>query len=88
MSIRDRENSTVFVADLPANTTEQDLKELFKDVRRFSSYYNVFLTGHKCGLIREVKVTQLAGTVVATVEFNDRVRLSQLQVCSHTKACL
>ncbi|KAF5369542.1 hypothetical protein D9758_002590 [Tetrapyrgos nigripes] len=53
---RDRENCTVFVADLPANTTEQDLKDLFKD----------------CGIVREVKVTQLAGTVVATVEFNDR----------------
>ena len=30
---RDRENSTVFVADVPASATEDDLKALFKDVR-------------------------------------------------------
>ncbi|KAK7469083.1 Splicing factor [Stygiomarasmius scandens] len=53
---RDRENCTVFVAELPANATDQDLTELFKD----------------CGVIREVKITQLVGTVVATVEFLDR----------------
>ena len=29
---RDRENSTVFVADLPADTKEEDLSALFKDV--------------------------------------------------------
>lgn len=31
-SSRDRENSTVFVADLPTQVTEDELKELFKDV--------------------------------------------------------
>lgn len=31
---RDRENSTVFVADLPSGSTENELKELFKDVSR------------------------------------------------------
>lgn len=30
---RDRENTTVFVAELPASATEDDLKALFKDVR-------------------------------------------------------
>lgn len=30
---RDRENSTVFVADLPHGVTNDDLKQLFKDVR-------------------------------------------------------
>ncbi|KAF5315056.1 hypothetical protein D9619_007334 [Psilocybe cf. subviscida] len=53
---RDRENSTVFVADLPADTTETDLKELFKD----------------CGSVREVKTIQLPTALVATVEFFDR----------------
>jgi len=33
---RDRENSTVFVADLPPGTTEDKLRTLFKDVRMFS----------------------------------------------------
>ena len=33
--VRDRENSTVFVADLPLGTTEDRLKALFKDVRIF-----------------------------------------------------
>ncbi|KAJ3554397.1 hypothetical protein NM688_g3135 [Phlebia brevispora] len=52
----DRENSTVFVADLPANTAEDDLKAVFKD----------------CGPVREIKLTQLPGSLVATVEFMDR----------------
>ena len=30
---RDRENSTVFVADLPHDATEEELRALFKDVR-------------------------------------------------------
>lgn len=33
--LRDRENCTVFVADLPTATTEDDLRALFKDVRRY-----------------------------------------------------
>ncbi|KAI0301111.1 hypothetical protein B0F90DRAFT_1810154 [Multifurca ochricompacta] len=52
----DRENCTVFVGDLPPGTTENDLTKLFKD----------------CGVIREVKITQLPNTLVATVEFNTR----------------
>ncbi|KAF9013425.1 hypothetical protein BDQ17DRAFT_1386973 [Cyathus striatus] len=53
---RDRENTTIFVADLPGSATEDDLESLFKD----------------CGKIREVKITHLPNTVVATVEFFDR----------------
>ncbi|PCH39752.1 hypothetical protein WOLCODRAFT_136486 [Wolfiporia cocos MD-104 SS10] len=53
---RDRENCTVFVADLPAETEEEDLAALFKD----------------CGSVREIKVTQLPNTLVAIVEFVDR----------------
>ncbi|KIM89071.1 hypothetical protein PILCRDRAFT_812968 [Piloderma croceum F 1598] len=53
---RDRENCTVFVADLPSSTTEEDLTALFKD----------------CGKVREVKFTQLRGALVATVEFFER----------------
>lgn len=32
VSLRDRENCTVFVSDLPENATQEDLKALFKDV--------------------------------------------------------
>ncbi|KAI6014828.1 hypothetical protein BKA83DRAFT_4345131 [Pisolithus microcarpus] len=53
---RDRENCTVFVADLPSGTGEEQLKALFKD----------------CGEIREVKITQLPQVLVATVEFTAR----------------
>ncbi|EJC97945.1 uncharacterized protein FOMMEDRAFT_97432 [Fomitiporia mediterranea MF3/22] len=53
---RDRENSTVFVADLPSGATEDDLTALFKD----------------CGDIREIKITSLANSRVATIEFVDR----------------
>ncbi|KAF8208710.1 hypothetical protein K438DRAFT_1812755 [Mycena galopus ATCC 62051] len=53
---RDRENSTVFVADLPAGVTEEELTALFKD----------------CGKVREVKITELSGAIVATVEFFER----------------
>ncbi|KAH9925424.1 RNA-binding protein Prp24 [Epithele typhae] len=53
---RDRENSTVFVADLPAGVKDDDLATLFRD----------------CGSIREVKITQLPNSLVATVEFMDR----------------
>ncbi|KAI6145673.1 hypothetical protein EDD17DRAFT_1653003 [Pisolithus thermaeus] len=53
---RDRENCTVFVADLPSGTSEEQLKTLFKD----------------CGEIREVKITQLPQALVATVEFTAR----------------
>ncbi|KAJ7714178.1 hypothetical protein B0H16DRAFT_1808225, partial [Mycena metata] len=53
---RDRENSTVFVADLPTSVTEEELVALFKD----------------CGKVREVKITELSGAIVATVEFFER----------------
>ncbi|CDO70855.1 hypothetical protein BN946_scf184801.g48 [Trametes cinnabarina] len=53
---RDRENCTVFVADLPAGTQEDELAALFKD----------------CGSIREIKITQLPNSLVATVEFMER----------------
>ncbi|CCM02468.1 uncharacterized protein FIBRA_04567 [Fibroporia radiculosa] len=53
---RDRENCTVFVADLPPAAGEDDLTLLFKD----------------CGSIREIKMTQLPNSLVATVEFMER----------------
>ncbi|KAF9046435.1 hypothetical protein BJ165DRAFT_1471732 [Panaeolus papilionaceus] len=53
---RDRENATVFCADLPEDVEEGVLKQLF----------------HDCGDIREVKITRLPSAVVATVEFTDR----------------
>ncbi|KAI0366626.1 RNA-binding protein Prp24 [Pilatotrama ljubarskyi] len=53
---RDRENCTVFVADLPAGAQEDELAALFKD----------------CGTIREIKITQLPNSLVATVEFMER----------------
>ncbi|OCH91935.1 RNA-binding protein Prp24 [Obba rivulosa] len=52
----DRENCTVFVADLPSDAQEADLAALFKD----------------CGDIREIKITQLSNARVATVEFHER----------------
>lgn len=69
------------MADLPGDTTESDLKELFKDV---SLVY--FITDHhslsqhdilQCGSVREVKTIQLPTALVATVEFVDRVSLFQ-----------
>ncbi|KAH0831905.1 hypothetical protein J3R83DRAFT_12788 [Lanmaoa asiatica] len=53
---RDRENCTVFVADLPAGTKEEQLRTLFKD----------------CGEIREIKITNMPEMLVATVEFAAR----------------
>ncbi|KAH9985865.1 hypothetical protein BJV77DRAFT_1031067 [Russula vinacea] len=50
---RDRENCTVFISELPSETTDDELARLFKD----------------CGAIREVKITQLPNVLVATVEF-------------------
>ncbi|KAJ7175442.1 hypothetical protein C8R46DRAFT_64994 [Mycena filopes] len=75
---RDRENSTIFVADLPAGVTEEELTALFKD----------------CGKVREVKITELSGAIVATVEFferesvpaaltNDKKRLRDEEVAVH-----
>ncbi|KAH8104839.1 RNA-binding protein Prp24 [Cristinia sonorae] len=53
---RDRENCTVIAAELPTGTTEDDLTTLFKD----------------CGKIREVKITELQNSAIATVEFIER----------------
>lgn len=39
---RDRENSTVFVAELPKDVSEDDLKTLFKDVRYVLKYLASF----------------------------------------------
>ncbi|KZT61784.1 hypothetical protein CALCODRAFT_490685 [Calocera cornea HHB12733] len=50
---RDRENSSVFVSGLSADITEEDLRLLF----------------HDCGDLREVKMSQVSGNYVATVEF-------------------
>jgi hypothetical protein len=35
---RDRENSTIFVGNLPVNSTEAELRQLFRDVRAFRSF--------------------------------------------------
>ncbi|KAH8114308.1 hypothetical protein DFH11DRAFT_1593741 [Phellopilus nigrolimitatus] len=53
---RDRENSTVFVANLPTTVTEHDLITMFKD----------------CGAIREIKITEMSNSHVGTVEFSER----------------
>ncbi|KAF8916956.1 hypothetical protein CPB85DRAFT_230169 [Mucidula mucida] len=58
---RDRENCTVFVADMPRNVSEGDLRALFKD----------------CGKIREVRITAFQAGFVATVEFMDRDSVPQ-----------
>ncbi|KAI0820419.1 RNA-binding protein Prp24 [Trametes gibbosa] len=53
---RDRENCTVFIAEITAGVEEDELRALFKD----------------CGVIREVKTTQLPNSLVATIEFMER----------------
>jgi hypothetical protein len=69
------------VADLPADTTEANLKDLFKDVSHCSlivDHYSLKL--HRimqCGNVREIKTIQLPTALVATVEFFDRVSLFQ-----------
>lgn len=72
---RDRENSTVFVADLPHSVTDEDLKQLFKDVRILTQLICeiIIIFTTKCGSIREVKITQLSKAFVATVEFSEKV---------------
>lgn len=78
--IRDRENCAVFVADLPPDTTDDDLKALFKDVR-FTPPLPPLASRHlclhidipwQCGSIRDIKITSLPNTHVATVEFSER----------------
>ncbi|KAK0464624.1 uncharacterized protein EV420DRAFT_1263469 [Desarmillaria tabescens] len=53
---RDRENCTVFVADLPSNVNEDDLRAVFQD----------------CGTIRAIKISPMPEGHVATVEFAER----------------
>lgn len=71
---RDRENCTVFVADLPTGTNEEQLKALFKDVRSVmrNEVYHDKLNA-QCGEIRDIKITNMPETLVATVEFVARV---------------
>ena len=96
LHLRDRENSTVFVANLPVETTEDDLVKLFKDVRiifRFS-HSAVFNIHYKCGNVREVKTTHLPNMLVATIEFinresvlaaltKDKKRLHDVEIAVH-----
>ena len=78
---RDRENCTVFVADLPDSVNEGDLVDLFKDVRaQYNLCDGLIYSFPKCGPIREIKITAMANSHVATVEFVDRVRTSA-RVC-------
>ncbi|KLO06957.1 hypothetical protein SCHPADRAFT_670625 [Schizopora paradoxa] len=53
---RDRENCTVFVANVPHSATEKELVGLFED----------------CGSVKDTKITDLPSIRVATVEFADR----------------
>ncbi|CAE6434398.1 unnamed protein product [Rhizoctonia solani] len=53
---RDRENSTVFVTNVPARTGQEEIQQLF----------------HDCGEIREVKAMQVENEPIVTVEFMDR----------------
>ncbi|CAE6382645.1 unnamed protein product [Rhizoctonia solani] len=53
---RDRENSTVFVTDVPAGTGQEEVQQLF----------------HDCGEIREIKIMQVENEPIVTVEFMDR----------------
>ncbi|KAF8707756.1 RNA recognition motif, partial [Rhizoctonia solani] len=53
---RDRENSTVFVTDMPAGIDQEEIQQLFRD----------------CGEIREIKIMQIESEPIVTVEFMDR----------------
>ncbi|KAF9242560.1 hypothetical protein BU15DRAFT_86759 [Melanogaster broomeanus] len=55
----DRENCTVFVADLPSGTTEGAAQGTLTPLSQ-------------CGEVRDVKITNMPETVVATVEFTAR----------------
>jgi RNA recognition motif-containing protein len=74
---RDREHCTVFVADLPDGITEDELNALFKDVSpvALKTTRSTLIAFLQCGKVREVKITQLSGAIVATVEFFERVHL-------------
>lgn len=70
------------MAGLPANTDQNKLNALFKDVRQMTFFaLNLLLTFsiRQCGEIREVKVHELPDqTIVGMVEFVDAVRISSL----------
>ena len=70
----------MFVADLPEGTKDDDLRALFKDVRAFSILYYKAPHQYQCGAIREIKMTQLPNSLVATVEFMERVRTGVLMM--------
>ncbi|KAB5593411.1 RNA-binding protein [Ceratobasidium theobromae] len=53
---RDRENSTVFVTDMPVGTGQDEIRNLFRD----------------CGEIREIKIMHVDDQPIVTVEFIDR----------------
>jgi len=79
---RDRENCTVFVADLPNDVIDEDIHRLFSDVSVSPCARVVIIDPHlKCGNVREVKITPLPDALVATVEFQERVYFFFLTVC-------
>jgi RNA recognition motif-containing protein len=53
---RDRENSTVFVADLPKGTTEEELTALFNDV---SNILHLWPSSEVSGTVRESAGSQI-----------------------------
>jgi len=78
---RDRENCTVFVADLPNDVMDEDIHKLFNDVSVSPCAQVVLIYPClKCGNVREVKITTLPDALVATVEFQERVYPSFLAV--------
>lgn len=62
------------MSDLPAGVTEEELTALFKDVSLDCFSPSLLVTSIlQCGKVREVKITELSGAIVATVEFFERV---------------
>jgi RNA recognition motif-containing protein len=49
--VRDRENCTVFVSDLPDGTTPEELTTLFKDVRSLSALSSYLLTSENLSVV-------------------------------------
>jgi hypothetical protein len=75
----DREHTTVFVSRLAAETTNDDLTEIFKDVRlsppagHTPTCRALMTSSFQCGEIREIKITNRPdGLTVGTVEFLQR----------------
>ncbi len=66
----------MFVAELPADVQEDELTALFKDVSQWRCslrVVRVLTRWLQCGSIREIKITHLPNSFVATVEFMERV---------------